>query len=346
MGSGAFRAARPAVLLLVLLLLPSPALPVGSVSTVSPRPMGMGGAFMAVEDDPAAMAWNPAGLLRPGCGRRTKTDAHINVLGAPSIIAETGLLDGTEAEPFASLPAFEKLTVVLGSVFKSVSVRSGNVAVGVLMLEEYLDPSGLSTSRGLADADELLRAYYTTATFAFRLAPSVSIGASEIILAGRDAEGRRDVGSGRAYGAMLRPNRFVTVGLTYLDLPEGFENYRLGVEGLGARTMNAGLAFRPLPQLLLAFDLRDLAEEHAETALMPRAGIEYDFMGKVAARVGAFREDGGEVNVLTLGFGAIAMNTCPGRSPESAGDSFVLNYAVLLRQDGGPQHLLSATLHF
>ena len=182
--------------------------------------MAMGGAFMAVEDRLAAMAWNPAGYMPPRCGSRSRFGLHVNILGAPAIARETGLLTGVEAASFTDLPAIEKLSIALGGVAKAVGLRAGGVAVGALMLEEQLHPVGLARSRGLADASDLLDAYYTTFVFSFRLAPSVTIGASEIILAGRDASGGRRTGSGRAYGALLKPNEFVTVGLTYIDLPD------------------------------------------------------------------------------------------------------------------------------
>ncbi len=346
-----FRATIPPVIMLalaVVLVLPVPALPVGSVSTVSPRPMAMGGAFMAVDDELAAMAWNPAGFVSPRCGSGADFRIHLNLLGGPAIVRETGLLMGAESEPFASLPAIEKLSVALGGIAKGATIRAGGVTVGVLLLEEYLDPDGLIGSRGLADASDLLSAYYTTFAFAFQLAPSVTIGASEIILSGWDGgvPGERKNGTGRVYGALLRPNEKVTVGLTYLDLPGHFDHYRLKIEGLGSRTMNAGLAYRPVEDLLLTFDLRDLSEKHPETSLEPRVGLEWNLWGKGALRAGAFREDGGETNVLSLGLGSIPVDACPrsGRTP--GGDSFVLNYAVLLKQEGATRHLLSVLLHF
>jgi hypothetical protein len=306
----------------------------------------MGGAFMAVDDEVAAMAWNPAGFVPPACGSGVGARVHVNILGAPAIARETGLLSGAESEPFASLPAIEKLSIVLGSVAKAATVRAGGMAVGALMLEEHLDPEGLAETRGLADAGDLLGAYYTTFTFAFQLAPSVTIGVSETILSGWDSRGRRKNGTGRAYGALLRPNDEVAVGLTYLDLPGAFEHYRLGLEGLGSRTMNAGLAYRPSEHLLLTFDLRDLSEKHPETSLEPRAGVEWNLWGQGALRAGGYREDGGETNVLTLGVGSIPAAACPrsGRTP--GGDEFVLNYTVLLKQEGAPRHLLSLLLHF
>ena len=335
-----------ALALTLALVLPVPAFPVGSVSTVSPRPMAMGGAFMAVDDELAAMAWNPAGFMPPHCGSGADFRVHVNILGAPAIVHETGLLTGGESEPFASLPAIEKLSVALGAVAKGVTVRRGGVAVGVLLLEEHLDPEGLADAKGLADASDLLSAYYTTFAFAFQPAPSVVIGGSEIILSGWDVPGERKNGSGRAYGALLRPNEKVTVGLTYLDLPGDFDHYRLAVEGLGSRTMNAGLAYRPLDELLLTFDLRDLSEKHPETSLEPRIGLEWDLWGKGAVRAGAFREDSGETNVLSLGTGLIPAAACPRSGRTSGGDSFVLNYAILLKEDASPRHLLSVLLHF
>jgi len=321
---------------------------VGSVSTVSPRPMGMGGAFMAVDDEVAAMAWNPAGFVPPLCGSNTAFRAHANILGAPVILRETGLLSGAESEPFASLPGIEKLSVALAGVVKSASFRAGGVAVGALMLEEHLDPEGLSASQGLADAGDLLGAYYTTVAFAFQLAPSVRIGASEIVLSGWDGgvPGDRVNGTGRAYGALLRPNDYVSVGLTYIDLPSDFDHYRLAVEGLGARTMNAGVAWRPLDSLILAFDLRDLAERHPATSLEPRVGAELNLWGRGALRAGAYREDEGRTNVLTLGVGSIPSGVCPRGRVTPGADSFVINYTVLLREGGGPRHLLSVLLHF
>ncbi|MFH1688943.1 MAG: hypothetical protein ABIE42_01735 [Candidatus Eisenbacteria bacterium] len=330
----------------LLVVLPSSALSVGSVSTVSPRPMAMGGAFMAVDDELAAMVWNPAGFVPATCGSGVGFRLHVNILGAPAIARETGLLTGVESEPFAFLPAIEKLSIALGSIVKGATVRTGGLAVGALMLEEHLDSAGLADSKGLADASDLLGAYYTTFAFAFQLAPSVTIGASEIVLSGWDAPGRRKNGTGRAYGALMRPNDKVTVGLTYLDLPNDFEHYRLDVEGLGSRTMNAGVAYRPVEDVLLTFDLRDLSEKHPETSLEPRVGFEWNLWGRGALRAGAYREDGGETNVLTLGMGSIRASACMrgGRTP--GGDSFVLNYTVLLKQEGTPRHLLSVLLHF
>lgn len=334
-----------AAVLLVWATAPA-ALAVGTVSTVSPRPMGMGGAFMAVDDELAAMAWNPAGMAPPRCRSANGLRLDVNVLGAPSVAAETGLLTGVESEQFASLHAIEKLTTAIGCLAKSVRVRSGGVAFGVLFLEEHLDPEGLARTRKLADAADLLDGYYTTIAFAFRLAPSASIGASQVVFSGLGGGGGRRTAYGRSYGAVLRPNEFLTVGLTYLDMPPDFQHYRLPIEGLGTRTMNAGVAYRPWPGTLMTLDLRDLSETHPETSMEPRFGLEWTAPGRVALRAGAYREDSGRTDVLTLGVGAIPMSVCPESGPEFSGDTYIINYAVLLADGVGPRHLLSAMLHF
>lgn len=338
----------PAVLLMVFLLALAPSVgrAVGSVSTVSPRAIAMGGAFMAVDDELSAVAWNPAGFVPPPCRRRGTLRVHLNILGAPAIAAETGLLTGILSDEFDRLPGAEKAWIAVGSLVKGVSFRRGGFAVGVLLLEEHLDPVKLAESKGLADASDLLESYYSSAGVVFRLAPRVSIGAAETLFVGTDENGRRRFGVGRAYGAILRPNDAVAVGFAYYDFPAEFAGYRRGLEGLAARTMNAGISYRPAESVLLTFDLRDLAEEHSTTALSPHAGVEWNLWGRGAVRAGAFLEDGVDSRVLTVGVGAIPMTGCWVGGGGSRSDAFVLNYAVLLSRREGPRHLLSATLHF
>ncbi len=308
--------------------------------------MAMGGAFTAVEDRLAAMAWNPAGLLPPECHRGSNYMFHLNLLGAPAIVRETGLLTGVETEPYASLPPLEKLTVALGSVVKGATYRRGGLALGVLLLEEHLDPVGLSESKGLADASALLDAYYTNFVVSFRLHPTVAIGATASIFADWDEDGNRRYGGGRVYGAILTPNDKVRAALTYYDADSDHQDTRLSVEGFSPRTMNGGIAYRPIPGVLLSFDLRDLTEEHGHTALEPRAGVEWNLWGTGAVRAGGYREEGGDSGVLTLGLGAIPMTGCMDPAMPLPSDAFVLNYAVLLTDGEGPRHLLSALLRF
>ena len=153
-------------------------------------------------------------------------------------------------------------------------------------------------------------------------------------------------GTGRAYGALLRPNDRVAVGLTYFDASPDFERFRQDLEGFGPRTMNAGVAYRPIPSLLATFDLRDLSEKWQDTALEPRVGLEWDVAGQASVRAGAFREQDDDRGVLTLGVGAIPMVGCRGAEPPLPGDAHVLEYAILLASGDAPKHLLSALLRF
>jgi hypothetical protein len=271
---------------------------------------------------------------------------HANILGAPAIIRETGILTGVHKEPFADLSGLEKLSVALGGAVKAVTVRREGLCAGVLMLEERLDPAALAESKGLADAGDLLEAYYTSFAVVFRLAPTVSIGATGTLFAGWTASGERLFESGRAYGALLRPNERVSVGLAYFDFPRALSDYRRALEGLAPRTMNAGVVYRPTNYTLLSFDLRDLAEKHQDTALAPRVGFEWNLWGRAALRAGWFREENDGSDVITLGVGGIPMVGCPAGEESLRSDAFVLNYAVLVSVGQGPRHLLSANLHF
>lgn len=339
-------ALRTCALVVAVAVSPPAARAAGSVSTVSPRPMAMGGAFIAVEDGVASMPWNPAGLRVPLCGTGARIRVHVNALGAASIARETGLLTGVETDPYARLAGLERLFIAIGSVAKAATYRRGSLCVGALLLEEELDPEVLARSRGLADAGDLLDGYYSSLAVSFSLAPTVSIGASHTVYAGLDEAGDRVFGTGRAYGALLRPNELVTVGLTYFDVSPSFERVRQSLEGFGPRTMNAGVAYRPVPSLLVTLDLRDLSEKRQDTALEPRAGLEWNVAGGVSVRAGAFREQDDGPAVLTLGVGAIPMVGCRGAEPPLPGDAHVLDYAILLSSGGAPTHLLSAVLRF
>lgn len=317
----------------------------GTVSTVSPRPLGMGGAFTAIEDEIAGVTWNPAGLLPPECREGNNFRIHVNILGAAVIAQEIGLLTGVETEPYASLPGLEKLGIAIGSLIKSATYRRGGLSVGFVLLEERLGAEQLSGSSGLADAGNLLDAYYSSVAAAFRLDPRVSLGLTVTVFAGWDEAGNREYGLGRTYGATLKPNDRLTASFTFYDCDNEFADYRIDVEGLAPRTVNGGIVFQATDALRLSFDLRDLAEEHAVTALEPHAGAEWTVWRQLSLRLGAYREGSSDSDVLTMGLGAIPMAGCweAGGAPS---DALVLNYAVLLTNGEGPRHLLSALLHF
>jgi hypothetical protein len=339
------RTAASAALAAALLLAPAAALAVGSVSTVSPRPMGMGGAFLAVEDEISAMAWNPAAFSPRECRGQGGFRVHLNALGALAVPRETGMLTGVESEPFAGLPVAEKVGIAVGSLVKSASYTRGGFSAGVLLLEEELDPVGLRRSKGLADASELLAGYYSCLTVVFRLGPTASIGMTQTIHAGLE-DRERVFGVGRSYGALLRPNESVAVGFAYVDLPSRFAEDRREIEGLAARTMNAGLAYRPHESLVVTFDMRDLAEKHEGASPTSRAGLEWNLWGQGALRAGFHTEESSGRSVLSLGAGTIAMPGCRDVRDDSRGDAFVLSYATLLSDGRGPRHLLSVILHF
>lgn len=343
--SASIAATAGAIVLFVAAPCPPAARAAGTVSTVSPRAMGMGGAFLAVEDGLAAVSWNPAGLAVPLCRGGARIRVHANALGAVPILHETGILTGTETERFGGLAAAERAMILVGSIAKGTVLRRGSVCVGVLLLEESLDPETLDRSRVLADAGDLLDGYYSTAAVSFALAPSVSIGAAHTVFAGLELDGERVFGTGRAYGALLRPNERVAVGFVYFDAAPGFEGVRAGLEGFGPRTMNAGIAYRLSPRALVTVDVRDLSEKGADTALEPRAGAEWRVRRSAALRGGLFREREGGPAVLTLGVGALPMTGCRG-AERAAGDACAVDYAVLLSSGRAPAHLLSVFLRF
>ncbi len=65
-----------AVVVAIAALVSLPALAATNDDLVGARPMGMGGAFVAVADDPTAVYWNPAGLAQLSAGQITTMYAN------------------------------------------------------------------------------------------------------------------------------------------------------------------------------------------------------------------------------------------------------------------------------
>jgi hypothetical protein len=229
------------------------------------RALALGGAYVAVADDPGAMIWNPAGLAR--LDRKSLFASHTNLIGM-GFSEQSGLL---------ALPSWRLGTVGLG-------VRRFGVD-GI----EGRDDRGAVFDDNLSDAEtELLLGYGRTLGGGWQLGATFKYQQQSLA-------GYSDGAPGLDLGVMVKPLQVVgghsafaealTVGLAIRNLIE--PNLRLDEDGVKDPT---GLRFGVAVDRALGANIRVLAasdvEKTREMDLRVHAGFELELMDLLALRVG------------------------------------------------------------
>lgn len=238
------------------------------------RPLGMGGAFVALADDESATLYNPAGLA---------------YLGAPQISS----LYERRFEASNYLSALGALPRVGGglSIFSFGPIEERNEQDQVTGTVGYLQV-GLLGAGGLALGDLPLGAG------GFR---ALSIGSRLGLVGISTAEGGSGMGFSLSWGLLLRIEEL-------LSLP--MEDFRIGLvlenaPGLGMVNPLRGvmgLAVRPVSLLWVALDVAFPLELHAGVELnVPFPEGAFPIPPEIAVRLGFFTQ--GDVFSFTTGLG-------------------------------------------
>jgi hypothetical protein len=265
---------------------------------LGPRPHGMGGAFTAVADDAYAYLFNPAGLA--GIGAMNLSASYSNYYGLADLslwhLSYSQPLEGTSLAVGGALTRFgggyyREWQLTLSSAFSHGGVRGG-ANLNLLRLEIDPLPSTPEPEWGSAEGASVDVGFMADLAPAIRWGVSATnIGSNQLSYA--DGDGRR------------------------VNLDEGM-----------AKSLSAGLSFRPLDNLLLAADLRkdfNILSTRTDVGL----GVEYRPVDFLSLRAGG--------------------RTDPGRYSAGFGVYYAwagFNYAFLWHPTLGGSHLASLDFTF
>ena len=270
-------------LFLSLALLIAPARPATAFSKyageflslgVGARPMGMGGAYVAVSDDASAMYWNPSGLA--GLSRRQLMLMHAESFGGLVIQDYAGLV------------------WPLGLAGSALGLGLMRLGVDDIPYTEW--DSQTQRPRLVKEVSDAEYALFFS--YARRASPRWRLGGSAKLIykkVGDDAA----FGLGADAGLQYRPKPWLHLGARVSDLTStpvawnsGQKDYLLPMITVGSVGI---LSLPPLRgDLRLAVDVETRFEgrEYAAwisaggVSLDPRAGLEYWYRGRVSVRAG------------------------------------------------------------
>ena len=300
-----------------------------TINSMIARPLAMGGAYVAVQDELAASLYNPANLggVDHGSGRGVRI--FLNPL-TPAI----ALADPTSFFHARRLSIGQALSVA-GLLIKGFTVRAGPFDFGGIIGEQSTRFDRLPRAKGF-EAENYLDNQYSILAVRMRVAERVSVGASIGLYYQRLAEADREWKIQASYGVTLTPGRKLLVGVSYITLPSDLDgSYRDHPERLVNGSVNLGISLKPWTHTVLSFDVHNLADDREEMVREPHIGIEQAFLSLVALRVGAFRKNDRSQIAWTAGLGLIEARQLfsPNRRSSQPGSSWVVNYGVVFEKD-------------
>jgi len=309
------------------------------VSTLMPRPLAMGGAFNAVDDDLAALLYNPATFSLYRDQRKQRLTFFLNPL-APGVA-----LDNMHTLFKRGSSTWEEAAAAAALLLKGMTLSLGVFEFGALFGEQAPRWEQVSPTRVFAIEDYVDNQYNILAA-RLHVAERVSLAGSMSFYYQKTDSARRQWGIGSSYGVQVRPARAVAIGVSYVTLPKKQREYREEIERLVNGAINLGLSVRSNFGTTLAADIRDLGDEKALTGDLIRevhVGVEQILLSHVALRAGAFRkrdENAGGHYIFSGGFGLIDANRWWNVKRRFTHANWVLNYGVLAETLAGQRRFL------
>ncbi len=329
-----------------------------TLSNLNCRPLGMGGAFLAVPCEFEAALYNPASFVH-GEGFGGTLNLGLTLYWLTRGFGEEARLEDVE---LGGAPGSDFATLALSTLIgaKAFSYSVGGFYAFLNLWEESLsDPATFDDPhffhvRGLwANRSNTLGAGYR-----FRegvcLAISGSYYSREYPVVREDAfaegwvEWERKSGYGFIVGASWEFVPEAYVAATYVDLPDELPDCRANLEGLGDETVNVGFAWFPFPDVVLSMDVRNLVNSRAEAFREVRLGLDQRLLTHVTFRAGyAYNAEEEHLWSLGLGLGDGLLGAAGGIETNLAQSSYILNYTLVRNQTADEiYHLMSFIVTF
>jgi hypothetical protein len=329
-----------------------------TLSNLNCRPLGMGGAFLAVPCEFEAALYNPASFVHgQGFGGALNLGLTLYWL-ARGFGEEARLQDvelgGAPGSDFATLA----LTTLVGAKALSYSV-GGFYAFCNLWEESFADPETFDDPH-FFHVKGLWSNRSNTLGVGYRFREGVCLAASgsyysrEYPVAGESpfAEGgaglERRSGYGFTVGATWEFVPDAYAAATYVDLPDGLPGCRANLEGLGDESLNVGAAWFPFPDVVFSLDVRNLVNSRSEAFREVRVGLDQRLLPHLTFRAGyAYTGEQEHLWSLGLGVGDGLLGAAGGIETNLAQSNYILNYALVKNQTADEvYHLLSFIVTF
>jgi hypothetical protein len=258
-----------------------------TIATIKTRSLAMGGAFTSIQDELAALDFNPACFY----------------LGEPQgvqgIVYVNGLTPLLVSENWSRIAGPDGIAAWM---IRGAALKVGRLHMGLLWGEESTGDEFRLSRKKLFDSSHISRMRNASLGFAIHLAPNVSLG-----IAGdwymREKDGTPDYYLGYRYGLSLTTRNNIRVGLFFVNFPKEWKNDRMPIERLSDETLNVGISYSIGGLMTVAFDIRNVSDEGKGPFLEPHLGLEFSPWKHIAFRSGYTRENQGRYSTLSVGIG-------------------------------------------
>jgi hypothetical protein len=294
----------------------------GTISQSKYRSLAMGGAFTAVQDNLAAIEYNPAAFSQYLSPQKFRLTFFLNPV-APFV---SGYDYFNKIKPDQNQPLKEFFKAVALGI-KSIIFTLNAFETGFLFLEE---PIRMNSQSDFFSTQSFWSNYSNSFFFRLRLAPQVAIGVNTTLYY-RDQISTKKWNFGNSYGIFISPNNKTSVGVYYFALPDQLTTYRENLDRLGHDTINIGLAYHPEPATTLALDIRNITQENASHSREVHVGLERNFGNWFALRSGWFQTSS-RIKYYSGGIGLIGENLFKKSDNLLRNPFYLINYSLVVGQ--------------
>jgi len=297
-----------------------------TLSTAWARPMAMGGAFMAVEDNLPALLYNPANFVLFADPHANRFTVFLNPVGVGAALSKHEHLHGRKEwrvnEAATALELFVRALAFGGQAYEFAA----------LFGEESPDPA-IADRPQFLNAEHYASNQYSLVAGRVKFADRVAIGATAGLYYQARATGRQ-WGVGFSYGVTLLSSRDLRIGVSYWSFPKDMTEYRLQRERIVHEAVNFGIAYKAPFGLLAAMDIRNVGEEAPLPGREFHFGVEQQLFKWLVWRAGYFRDRTDGLSHLSTGIGLIDQNLWRPQRLRLQGPDWAVQYALQFEKQG------------
>jgi hypothetical protein len=290
------------------------------------RALGMAAAYQAARDDLATISYNPASFSLYNESKKFRLTAFLAPV-MPILISRnsTNFYDR----------AVEKKETVYASVvsfIKAVNITYKNLDFGFLVGEPPFAETALAREKKAFHVNSLYNNHYDAVYLRIKLAEQVAIGASVFLSYYETAGNRRDWGVSASYGITMQPNDYFRFGVSLYSAPTEIKESREFLDEVYNDAIGLGATFFMPWQMILAFDIRNLAVNQDRMGERFLVGLEQSVWSQLAIRTGVQYHPDDNSLTHTIGLGVLNLNALWGRNRQLRHHDFALNYALVRKK--------------